>query len=50
MDEQIEFSARASLVALGLRMQRMGVWTVIAEHVAIKVLLMDIVDNSALPV
>ena len=36
MDEQIEFSARASLVALGLRMQRMGVWAVIAEHVAIK--------------
>jgi len=36
MDEQIEFSARASLVALGLRMQRMGVWAVIAEYVAIK--------------
>jgi hypothetical protein len=36
MTEQIEFSARASLVALGLRMQRMGVWAVIAEHVAIK--------------
>jgi hypothetical protein len=36
MNEQIEFSARASLVALGLRMQRMGLWTVITEHVAIK--------------
>jgi len=36
MDEQIEFSARASLVVLGLHMQRMGLWAVIAEHVAIK--------------
>jgi hypothetical protein len=26
MDEQIEFSARASLVALGLRMRHMGLW------------------------
>jgi hypothetical protein len=36
MSEQIEFSARASLVALGLHMQRLGIWAVIAEHVAIK--------------
>ena len=36
MDEQIEFSARASLVALGLRMQRMDLWAVISKHVAIK--------------
>jgi hypothetical protein len=36
MDEQIAFSARASLVALGLRMCQMGLWAVIAEHVAIK--------------
>ncbi len=36
MDEQIEFSARASLVALGLRMQRMELWAVITEYVAIK--------------
>jgi DDE family transposase len=36
MDEQIEFSARASLVALGLRMQQLGLWTVICQHVTIK--------------
>jgi Transposase DDE domain group 1 len=36
MNEQIEFSARASLVALGLRMRQMGLWAVIAEHVTIK--------------
>jgi hypothetical protein len=36
MDEQIEFSSRASLVALGLRMQQLGLWTVIRQHVTIK--------------
>jgi Transposase DDE domain group 1 len=36
MDEQIEFSSRASLVALGLHMQQLGLWTVISQHVTIK--------------
>jgi hypothetical protein len=36
MDEQIEFSSRASLVALGLRMQQLGLWTVIGQQVTIK--------------
>jgi hypothetical protein len=36
MDESLEFSARASLVMLGLRFQSLGVWSTIAEHVKIK--------------
>lgn len=36
MDDLIVFTPRASLVALGMRLQRMGVWSVIAEHVHIK--------------
>jgi hypothetical protein len=36
MDEQIEFSSRASLVALGLHMQQLGLWSVIRQHVTIK--------------
>ncbi|HBY99633.1 MAG TPA: transposase [Chloroflexi bacterium] len=36
MDEEIAFSARAGLVALGMRFQRLGLWAVVAEHVKIK--------------
>src|SRR5262245_12199896 len=37
MDEQkIEFSARASLVALGVRFQQMGIWAEVSAHVQIK--------------
>jgi len=36
MDESVEFSARASLVMLGLRFQNLGVWATIKEHVKIK--------------
>ena len=36
MDETIEFSGRASLVALGLHFQQLRVWPVIVEHVQIK--------------
>lgn len=36
MDESIEFSARASLVALGVHFQRLGVWSVVQAHVNIK--------------
>jgi hypothetical protein len=36
MDASVAFSARASLVALGVRFQQMGVWSVIAAHVQIK--------------
>jgi hypothetical protein len=36
MDESVEFSARASLVMLGLRFQNLGVWATITEHVKIK--------------
>ena len=47
MDEQIEFSSRASLVALGLRMQQLGLWTLICQHVTItqKVLKHTPLDN-----
>jgi hypothetical protein len=36
MDNSIEFTPRASLVALGVRTQHMGLWSVMAEHVRIK--------------
>ena len=36
MAEIVEFSARASLVILGARFQRLGLWSVVAEHVKIK--------------
>jgi hypothetical protein len=36
MDSLIEFSARASLVAIGLRMRQLGLWSVVATHVQIK--------------
>lgn len=36
MDEQLAFSARAGLVALGTRFQRLGLWAVVSEHVKIK--------------
>ncbi len=36
MDETITFSARASLVALGVRFQRLQLWSVVAAHVKIK--------------
>ncbi len=36
MDKPIEFSARASLVALGLHFQQLGIWPVIQAHVKIK--------------
>jgi hypothetical protein len=35
MDNTITFSARASLVALGVRFQRLRLWAVVAEHVKI---------------
>ena len=36
MDDTITFSARASLVALGVRFQRLQLWSVVATHVKIK--------------
>lgn len=36
MEETIEFSARASLVAVGLRFQQLQLWLVVADHVKIK--------------
>lgn len=36
MDSSIEFSARASLVMLGIRFQHLGVWSTVADHVTIK--------------
>jgi hypothetical protein len=36
MDETITFSARASLVALGVHFQRLGLWSVVATHVTIQ--------------
>lgn len=36
MEPMIEFSARASLVAVGLHFQRMGIWSVVGEHVHIR--------------
>lgn len=36
MDESVEFSARASLVMLGLRFQNLGLWATITEHVKVK--------------
>ena len=36
MDTQVTFSARASLVALGLSIQHMGIWAIIRAHVHIK--------------
>lgn len=36
MDTSVNFSARASLVALGVWFQRLGIWSVVAEHVQIK--------------
>jgi hypothetical protein len=36
MEQSIEYSARASLVAVGLHFQRMGVWSVITAHVHIR--------------
>jgi Transposase DDE domain group 1 len=36
MDDTITFSARASLVALGVRFQRLQLWSVVAQHVKIK--------------
>ncbi len=36
MDESVEFSARASLVALGVHFQQLGIWSVIQAQVKIK--------------
>ncbi len=36
MDEQLEFSGRASLVALGVYFQQLKLWPVVVEHVKIK--------------
>lgn len=36
MDESIKFSSCASLMALGVRIQKLGIWSVIEQHVAIK--------------
>lgn len=36
MELSVEYSARASLVAVGMHFQRMGVWSVIGEHVHIR--------------
>ena len=36
MEQSIEYSARASLVAIGMHFQRLGVWAVIGEHVHIR--------------
>lgn len=36
MDHSVEFSARASLVALGVRFQQLGTWSVIQAQVQIK--------------
>jgi hypothetical protein len=36
MDSSVEFSARASLVMLGMQFQRLGVWSTVSEHVKIK--------------
>jgi hypothetical protein len=36
MEQAIEFSARASLVAVGLRFQQLQLWAVVAERVKIK--------------
>ena len=34
--EQIEFSARASLVTIGIQFRRLNIWTTVGEHVKIK--------------
>lgn len=36
MAESVEFSARASLVALGVHFQELGIWSVVKAHVHIK--------------
>jgi hypothetical protein len=36
MDQSIEFSAHASLVALGVRFQQLGLWSMVQAHVTIK--------------
>jgi len=36
MDERVTFSARARLLALGVRFQHLGLWSVLAAHVKIK--------------
>jgi hypothetical protein len=36
MELSVEYSARASLVAVGMHFQHMGVWSVIGEHVHIR--------------
>ncbi len=36
MDQSVEFSARASLVALGVHFQHLGIWSIIAAQVHIK--------------
>ncbi len=34
--EQVEFSARASLVMVGVQFRRLNIWTIVEEHVKIK--------------
>jgi hypothetical protein len=36
MDLAIEFSARASLVAVGVRFHQLGLWAIVKQHVSIK--------------
>lgn len=36
MDETLQFSARASLAALGLRFQKLGIWSVVEGHVKLR--------------
>ena len=34
--EQVEFSARASLVTIGIQFRRLNIWAMVGEHVKIK--------------
>jgi len=36
MEQQVEYSARASLVTVGMRFRRLSIWTTVGEHVKIK--------------
>jgi len=36
MEQQVEYSARASLVTIGMRFRRLSIWATVGEHVKIK--------------
>jgi hypothetical protein len=36
MEQQVEYSARASLVTIGMQFCRLNIWTIVVEHVKIK--------------